>query len=352
MNDSCILCNTIIDTQSDTFVTFSRDGKKSKCSHLAHLICSLRKERYNCIICNPDTEDVDFGLKKSDGRMAALTIMQEQLRSVEENENIFSKWLGSNDGNGKNIRKCLAKFPLETLQKNTLLQFIDAGIRISDLLNFLNPCDLHKFTSADILQLQPTSNDLCILMKDGEYAFSHRALSRLCNTIQDLKNLRLTATEYYEIGFDLDQWIGRGASLGDILEIHTDSVSFSEFISTWNPSIRNLIQLQCFKEDFLRKHTPWNVSTVQSYAVSKGYLYDEPTNDAARKQVGNAGKRVKARPQHAALLGSQETTRRTSVKSQHTAVVKPRTSNKFKLDFDPKKYRSNAQKARKVKLSF
>lgn len=262
----CIVCEKGLDLSQDTYVAFSRSVQENPCSHYAHLMCTSEHECSSCPVCSSKAPSIDFGLLRSHARFSALSAMK--LKLVATDNSLLSKWMG-NSSNKEMLKKCFVKYPFETLQQTSILQFIEGGVTVHDLLNHLTADKIHKHLSChDILQLSPCAEDLASLMKGNVFNFAAGDLSEICNSVEELSTLKLSPSNYIHKGFGLDQWISRGAELLDILNLHRGDVRFSEFVATWNPTVQHLTVLQCFDSEYINEHTKWKDTTIRSYANS------------------------------------------------------------------------------------
>ena len=267
MTSLCILCQHPLDKLQASFVTYSRSGDSTKCSHCAHLSCIKLGDNYTCPVCSSTGTDADFGISAKHGRISALAAMKLQLGS--NSKGVLSSWLSSGVSNS-NIKKCLAKFPAETLAHHSLVEFIDGNVTFDEILTHATPQNVKDvFTNDEILELKPTAQNLSTLMRSGLFEFSSDIISHICTSVEELTAIGFTPSKYVENGFGLDQWISRGASLKDVLQLHGDDVRFSEFVSTWHPTLPQLTSLNCFDTDALAEITDWKEQTVKSYAVTQ-----------------------------------------------------------------------------------
>lgn len=256
----CALCSKSINKLTDTFVTFSRcSDSDSGCEHFSHLLCTHLAETYVCPICNDGKEEVSFGLKQSDASFSAYKAMK---REVEKSSGVFSAWSGANA-----IKQTLSKYPEETLKANTLLQLLSANIKLADLKECKAESLVKKFDTSELLELSPNAADLSQLLAAGA-VFDATTIAAICPTAADLIALKLASSEYVERGFGLDQFISRGASLKQLLDLEDCDTSFSEFVGIWEPSASHLARLQAFNDDTLAE-TSWSSATVKSFAAAQ-----------------------------------------------------------------------------------
>jgi hypothetical protein len=267
MTSLCILCQHPLDKLQASFVTYSRSGDSTKCSHCAHLSCIKLGDNYTCPVCSSKGIDADLGISAKQSRISALAAMKVQMAS--NTKGVLSSWLSSSDSTS-NIKKCLAKFPAETLAHHSLVEFIDAGVTFDDILTHATPQNVKDvFTNDEILELKPSAQNLSTLMRSGLFEFTPDIISHICTSVDELTAIGFTPSKYVEKGFGLDQWIRRGATLGDVLKLHGDNVRFSEFVSIWHPTLHQLTSFNCFDTAALAEITDWKEQTVKSYAVTQ-----------------------------------------------------------------------------------
>lgn len=225
-----------------------------------------------CPVCTEsDANVVNLGLGKNNADIASLLL--KTVQPVKSAWSVFKRKTKFAD--------LLREHPRALLSTYHPIDFVQAKAKLSDILATydLDTLQRHGFSlqhldamasdRAETLRLLYNAYGATVVNK--AFAINAVEIQDRCRDLPSLMALRLSVEETKSEGLDMECFLKRGATLGDLLtvplykDMDSSDSSFAEFSVAWDPTQAQLRALGCLEQEIVEDLTDWDFASIPQH---------------------------------------------------------------------------------------